>query len=279
MYKICIPQNPTLNNSTYLYNGGCYNVWFFETYWHLVNGLAATPTKLSHIQASGKDYYSTWADKTSPFYSKPPRVAKGIFVLDPEDKKVDIGLLRIDVGKWKHSHLTTGETLKFCQKITEAHALTNNVPNYFLSKQLLSYYRHKNANQAEPPEFRRDSIPDILIDYDWSASPYRSIRHMNELKQATALSVQDVLEFEEDSNQRICIKIRPSRNQSNLPDPWDLEPIRSDARSKSWKAKTKARKQWAKCKKCRAKSPERWDRMVDWLEANDCGDDSFDCVA
>lgn len=72
------------------------------------------------------------------------------------------------------------------------------------------------------------------------------MNYHNSLRNFVKFSHVEILELEEETNQKIVVHERPSRNTNNLPNPWIIEPVRNNWLNKNWKEYSKSRKAYSK---------------------------------
>ncbi len=250
MYKVCEPSGAYSTRELYFYEGEYYKPTFYKGYKHLINGLrlhyffSKHESVINDVQVTGNDYNSVWMGDIGYCVIPPPRTKKGVYILDHDDKQVDIGLLIVDIENSEGDGRLTVENIKFVEAMRKRQAQTNFTPNYILRADIQRILKNKEHEARQRCEFRKDSIP-CLFNGRQSYDFIRPIRYFPELKKAEAAKIEVDLE---ETDLRIRLKIRAKRNPSNLPNPWDLESWNSRYDKKSWKAQTKARKQWAKHK-------------------------------
>lgn len=253
MYKVCKPLKGDLRKDSYYYQGKYYMPTFYLDYKHLVNDLKLHYFYSNHesvvrfAQVTGNDCYGATLPNAYWLQELFANKKKEVYILDHDDKRVDMGLLVRDMElsymspSEKYSELTL-ENNKFQFELLKRQAFVGDVPNYFVAKSLSSILRNNKYLSEQQCEFRKDPIPTLFTGK--ASKEQRAIRYFSELKQASI--GEDVVSLEEETGQRIQLKIRSNRSKFDLPMGWQGRVRKDSYYSKSWKTHSKKPKQWSK---------------------------------
>lgn len=278
MYKVCKPLGKAFNREVYIYQGTSYSPTFYLDYKHLVNDLRLHYLYSNHesvlrfTQVTGNDCYGIdTSDTSNVWWASSPVVGqkKEVYILDHDDKKVDIGLLICDIKASEGNGELVLENNKFQLEVMKYQGRIGGIPNYFLKDSLREALQCNSFFSNQRCEFRKDSVPGISNRRD--TKELRSIRHFSSLKNASL--VDDIISLEEDTEQRIHMK-KPSTNEFYRH--WGNSAWKDSWHAKSWKTHSRARKQWGKHLKGPHEDFVKWDLLE---ETDDIDDilESFEC--